>query len=348
VIEIRAQAPADWQDVYELRTAAPGRVPYIRPDSVKDEFANPRDNTWPMVAVSSVGDHGPRVVARINIQLPRARLGHLATLTLEQHPAFAGDAGRRLLSEAIQVAEGWWNRRRLQTVIPVTDGPAIELFGSLGFVQEARLRQSVRIAGAFVDELVLARLTGDAALPAQEPPSPPPYPAARPDRRVSVTVRGGGGDDWEALHAIWNQPSVYWGTLQVPYRSAEFDRQRVRHPPERFWPLVAELDDQVVGNSGLFLDELNRSHVGHVGMMVHEDYQGMGVGSALMEAVIDLTDNWLGLDRLHLEVYTDNLRAAQLYRKYRFREEGIWRAYAFRAGHYIDTLVMGRLRAESG
>lgn len=346
MIEIRAQAPADWRDVYELRTAASDRVPYIRPDWVKDEFAKPADSTWPMVAVSPVDDHGPRVVARINIQLPRARLGHLATFTLEQHPAFAGDAGRRLLSEAIQVAEGWWNRRRLQTAIPVTDGPAIELFGSLGFVQEARLRRSVRIAGALVDELVLARLTGDAVLPDREPP--PPSAPRRPDRRVSVHIRGGGGDDWEALHAIWNQPTVYWGTLQVPYRSAEFDRQRVQHPPERFWPLVAELDGRVVGNSGLFIDELNRSHVGHVGMMVHEDYQGMGVGSALMEAVIDLTDNWLGLDRLHLEVYTDNHRAARLYQKYGFKEEGIWRAYAFRAGHYVDTLVMGRLRAESG
>jgi putative acetyltransferase len=343
VIEIRAQAPADWQDVYELRIATPHQVPYVRPDWVKEELAKPPDNTWPMVAVRLVGETAC-VVARANIQLPRARLGHTATLTLEQHPSLAGDAGRQLLIEAIQVAEGWWNRRRLQTILPATDGPAIELFGSLGFVQEARLRQSVRITGTLVDELVLARLTGDAALPDQEPPPPPAFPAGRPERRIHVRVRGGSGDDWEAFHAIWNQPSVYWGTLAVPYRSAEFDRQRVQHPPERFWPLAAELDGQVIGNTGLFVDELNRSHVGHVGMMVHEDYQGMGVGSALMEAVIDLAENWLGLARLQLEVYTDNHRAIQLYLKHCFREEGIWRAYAFRAGHYINTLVMGRLR----
>jgi L-phenylalanine/L-methionine N-acetyltransferase len=349
VIEIRAQEPADWQDVYELRVAAPDQIPYLRPDWVKEELANPRENTWPLVAVRPVGDTA-QVVARANIGLWQGRRAHGANLTLEQHPTLSGAAGRRLLTEAIQVAEGWWNRRRLQAILPATDGPAVELFRSLGFVQETRLRQSVHIAGELVGELVLARLTGDAALPTREQSPPPPLPPPRPEQRVRgrVRVRGGSGDDWEALHLIWSQPSVYRGTMAIPYQSAEYDRRRVQQPPERFWPLAAEIDGQVVGNSGVFRDELNRSHVGHVGMMVHEAYQGMGVGTALMEAAIDLTDNWLGLSRLQLEVYTDNDRAIQLYQKYGFAEEGVWRSYAFRAGRYIDALVMGRLRDQGG
>jgi putative acetyltransferase len=345
MIEIRAQAPTDWQDVYQMRIAALGAVPYLRPDWVRDELAKPPDNTWPIVAVRNAAGSS-KVVARVNIELWRARRGHMASLTLERHPTLGSDASRRLLTEAIRVAEGWWIRGRLQTVVPAIDDPAIELFSSLGFVQEARLREGIRIAGILVDELVLARLTGAAAQPDLEPEPPSSIPPERPKRRVKVRVRGSSGDDWEALHAIWGQPSVYWGTMAIPYQSAEFDRRRVQQPPERFWPLAAELDGQVVGNSGLFLDERNRSHVGHVGMMVHEDYQGMGVGSALMEAVIDLSENWLGLSRLQLEVYSDNDRARRLYQKYGFREEGIWRAYAFRAGRFIDTLVMGRLRDE--
>ena len=100
----------------------------------------------------------------------------------------------------------------------------------------------------------------------------------------------------------------------------------------------------VVGNAGLQLGEYHRSHVGKVGMMVHQDYQGMGIGKALMEALLELTDNWLGLSRLQLEVYPDNERAIGLYEKYGFRQEGVLRSFAFRDGRYVDTLVMGRLR----
>ena len=102
-----------------------------------------------------------------------------------------------------------------------------------------------------------------------------------------------------------------------------------------------------MGTMGFQRDEYNRAHVAHVGMMVHADYQGMGVGSALMEAAVDLADNWLGLTRLQLEVYPDNARAMALYEKYGFETEGLHRAFAYRDGQYTDTLVMGRLRSRS-
>jgi putative acetyltransferase len=351
MIEIRGQQATDWQDVYAMRTATPGALPYVRPDWVKDELARPGEGTWPLVAVAQLPD-GPQVVARANLQLGRGRRVHCAGLTLEQHPDFGDEASRKLLQEAIEVAEKWLDRHRLEVTLPATDADAIALFESLGFVGEARLRQGVRIAGQLVDEVVLARLSGGVARSTEPapPPSVPslersaPRPQVAPSAGSGPCIRGGSADDWEAYHAIWSQPSVYWGTMQIPYPSADWIRERVQErPPARFWPLVAEIEGQVVGNTGLRRDEHNRSHVGHIGMMVHTDYQGMGVGSALMEAAIDLAENWLGLTRLQLEVYTDNARAIGLYEKYGFEREGLYRAYAYRDGQYVDTLVMGRL-----
>jgi putative acetyltransferase len=344
MIEIRGQQATDWRDVYAMRTATAGALPYIRPDWVKDELAKLEGGTWPLVAVARSPDD-PKVVARADLRLGRGRRMHQAQLTLELHPDFRAKAGRKLLQEAIMVAEKWLNRRRLEVTLPATNQDDVSLFESLGFVQEARLRQGVRIAGELVDEVVLARLSGGVARPA-EPAAPLPVPSVDRDRpRPEVGVRGGSADDWEAYHTIWSQPSVYWGTMQIPYPSADWNRERVQHrPPPRFWPLVAEVDGQVVGNLGLIRGEHNRSHVGHVGMMVHTDYQGMGVGSALMEAVIDLAENWLGLTRLQLEVYPGNARAIGLYKKYGFEREGVYRAYAYRDGQYVDTVVMGRLR----
>jgi L-phenylalanine/L-methionine N-acetyltransferase len=79
-------------------------------------------------------------------------------------------------------------------------------------------------------------------------------------------------------------------------------------------------------------------------MAVRDDYQGKGVGTALLRELIDAADNWLGLRRIELTVYTDNERAIRLYQRFGFEAEGTHRGYALKAGVYADALVMARLR----
>jgi putative acetyltransferase len=68
------------------------------------------------------------------------------------------------------------------------------------------------------------------------------------------------------------------------------------------------------------------------------------IGSAMMAALVDVSDNWLNLKRLKLAVYVDNEPAIRLYRKFGFEAEGTRRADAFRDGEYVDSLIMARLR----
>lgn len=83
-----------------------------------------------------------------------------------------------------------------------------------------------------------------------------------------------------------------------------------------------------------------------VGMAVRDDWQGKGVGSALMQAATELADRWLNLTRLELAVYTDNAPAIHLYEKFGFVREGTLRQYAFRDGVFVDAYAMARLRPE--
>ncbi len=78
-------------------------------------------------------------------------------------------------------------------------------------------------------------------------------------------------------------------------------------------------------------------------MMVRDDWQGKGVGTALMQAAIDLADKWLNLTRLELDVYTDNEPAIKLYTKFGFTIEGTNVNYAFRDGQFVDVYLMARL-----
>ena len=93
-----------------------------------------------------------------------------------------------------------------------------------------------------------------------------------------------------------------------------------------------------------FQNRPRRRHVGAIGMGVHDEWQGKGIGTALMRAGLDLADNWLNLTRLELEVYTDNEPAIRLYERFGFEREGRLRQHAFRDGRYVDSYMMARLR----
>ena len=86
--------------------------------------------------------------------------------------------------------------------------------------------------------------------------------------------------------------------------------------------LVAEVDGRVVGNLGLHVEQGRRRDVGSIGMSVHDAYHGRGVGTALMQAMVELADRWLMVRRIELTVYTDNAAAVHLYEKFGFVIEG--------------------------
>ncbi|MBM3127826.1 MAG: GNAT family N-acetyltransferase [Chloroflexi bacterium] len=166
---------------------------------------------------------------------------------------------------------------------------------------------------------------------------------------MNLTIRRAEPGDYEAIHKIFTCPKVIWGTLQIPYPSLEQWRKKIAEPPEGFYSLVACVDSDVVGQIGLhtFPNRPRRRHVGEIGMMVRDDWQGKGIGTALMQAAIDLADKWLNLFRLELGVYSDNEPAIKLYKKFGFQVEGTQIGHAFRDGQYVDTLMMARVRLPS-
>ncbi|MFO7683801.1 MAG: GNAT family N-acetyltransferase, partial [Chloroflexota bacterium] len=70
----------------------------------------------------------------------------------------------------------------------------------------------------------------------------------------------------------------------------------------------------------------------------------LGIGSRLMEGILDITDNWLDLRRVELEVNTDNPAAIRLYQKFGFEIEGTHKFHAFGNGRWADSYFMARLR----
>jgi L-phenylalanine/L-methionine N-acetyltransferase len=166
-----------------------------------------------------------------------------------------------------------------------------------------------------------------------------------PPPKTDILIRALEPTDLPDLTEAWNQPLAYSGTLQLPYTSLEARQKRLAGSPSGHTRLVAVIEGKVIGMIGLHPeDSPRRSHVGSIGMAVHDAYAGRGAGTALMAAVIDLADNWLQLKRLELSVYADNARAMALYERFGFEREGLHRAYSWRAGAYVDSISMARLR----
>jgi putative acetyltransferase len=136
-------------------------------------------------------------------------------------------------------------------------------------------------------------------------------------------------------------------TLGVPYSSEQAWREELARERDDRFAIVACVQDEVVGHLALsvYMNPRTR-HSGHFGIAVRDDWQGRGVGTALMEACLDLADNWLNLTRLDLRVYTDNAPAIALYTKFGFEIEGTHRRFAYRNGGYVDAHVMARLRTD--
>lgn len=166
----------------------------------------------------------------------------------------------------------------------------------------------------------------------------------------NIEIRPMQASDGRGINALRRMPGVFENILGIPSenlaRSEAFasGNDPLNHVFVAIDNSVANAP-MVVGTAGLHLNGNPRMrHSANVGIMVHADYQGQGIGKALMQALLDLADNWLMLTRVELSVFTDNHRAIMLYEKLGFEKEGIKRQAAIRNGTYEDEYLMSRLR----
>ena len=159
-----------------------------------------------------------------------------------------------------------------------------------------------------------------------------------------ILIRASEPEDVPDLTEVLNQPRAVWGTMQLPFTSVATRRERFKVTSASQTMLVAVIDGKVIGSLGLGRLEGRRCHVGTFGMAVHDAYAGRGAGTALMAAAVEQADRWLGIRRLELTVWTDNIRAIALYERFGFEREGLMRDYAWRDGAYADAIAMARLR----
>ena len=82
-------------------------------------------------------------------------------------------------------------------------------------------------------------------------------------------------------------------------------------------------------------------HCGEFGMSVRRPYWGLGIGSLMLETLIDWARDTEIVKKINLRVRTDNLRGIRLYKRKGFVIEGTIHREIFLDGRYYDHHWMG-------
>ncbi len=261
----------------------------------------------------------------------RARSRHLAVLLLAaETPADATLA----LRAALRLADDWLDMKRVRCE-PVASDALVDVLRAAAFVDEGTLPEHRELSGVREDVSLLTRLRPGWS-PAPGGPAPE-FPPAGP--RVTPTLRPIEVGDAEAFAALMRDERVVWGTQQLPSVSGDAWRARLERPWGQLW--AATVDGALVGNVGVHPLEAPSKHVAMLGMSVHAQWQGRGIGRPLLDHALVVAAN-LGCARLLLEVFDDNARAIRLYEAFGFERCAVKRYDVFRNGGYASSLVMHR------
>ncbi|MBU6425268.1 MAG: GNAT family N-acetyltransferase [Rhodospirillales bacterium] len=266
----------------------------------------------------------------------RAHVGSLGLMVAEE--ARRRGVGRALLNALLDLADNWLNLHRLELDVFANNVAAIPLYEAMGFASEARLRHYAMQDGVLADCHLMARLRPGLAV---DDSAPPPRPSPAP--RQAFTLRAIEPEDGPALTAMMNLPGVRHGTLATPFLTEE-SRKHLTEPEAGIQTIAAVAQDKLVGVAVLKPGKGRRLHSAYLSaLIVHDEWHGQGIGRALLAAMLETADNWLGLSRVSLAALADNHHAIRLYESFGFEMEGRLRADVFRNGAYVDGVTMARL-----
>ena len=135
-------------------------------------------------------------------------------------------------------------------------------------------------------------------------------------------------------------------------RELSFLRSDVRDPAvvdhwvnhidyNRVFPLVAEAEGRIVGDITLHMRKVGwKRHLGNVRVVVAKDYQGRGLGTLLINEIVELAGEF-GLEKLVAEIHLQALSAFTAFKKAGFSVKAVFEDLVKDpAGKSSDLVVM--------
>lgn len=144
---------------------------------------------------------------------------------------------------------------------------------------------------------------------------------------------------------VLQENADFMGTLLEEFKiTVEQEMDWIEGHRESGMLFVTESHHSIVGLLSFKLSQSKRfSHQGMLGMSVQEAYTNRGIGSLLMQELLAWSTADKRVEKVSLEVFSNNKRAIHFYRKHGFVEEGRRKKNAkLREGVYVDDIIMSQ------
>lgn len=105
--------------------------------------------------------------------------------------------------------------------------------------------------------------------------------------------------------------------------------------------IIATIDDTIISIASINSNQKERTkHNGTLGISILKKYWGIGLGSEIMNYMINWAKENQITKRIELLVREDNYKAISLYEKFGFEREGLHRKDICVDGIYYNTIIM--------
>jgi RimJ/RimL family protein N-acetyltransferase len=110
---------------------------------------------------------------------------------------------------------------------------------------------------------------------------------------------------------------------------------------QRVYPLLAEVEGRIVGDATLHMRKVGwKRHLGNVRVVVARDFQGRGLGTLLINEIVDLAGEF-GLEKLVAEIHLQSQAALAVFKKAGFSVKAVFEDLVKDpAGRSSDLVVM--------
>lgn len=162
-----------------------------------------------------------------------------------------------------------------------------------------------------------------------------------------ISLRRAMMSDAEGLQALSCDDDAVWGYGCPLLSSQEWWRGKIDRTQGNGIMIVAVSveTDTIVAMVELFCDgyDVIRRHVGTLGICVHPDYRGRGIGRQLLLQTLSWAKDWLAISRIEMHVWASHAVAIALYESVGFQREGVHRGYGFLKGKLEDAYSLAAM-----